>query len=242
MAMDGNDKLIEISHISVKYGAVKVLDDVSLFVRNREIVSLVGANGAGKSTLLKSISGMVPITRGDITFRGKRIALLPPHKIVGTGISHIPERRELFPELTVSENLELGAYLQKDKRQFEKIRDWCCELFPILRERMGQRADTLSGGEQQMLAIARGLMSSPKLLLLDEPSLGLAPKYVNEIFNIILSVNARGVTILLVEQNAHKALSVSKRGYVLENGRVAVEGESADLINSPKVKEAYLGG
>jgi branched-chain amino acid transport system ATP-binding protein len=242
MAMDGNNRLLEISQISVKYGAIKVLDDVSLFVRDGEIVSIVGANGAGKSTLLKSISGMVSITRGDITFLGKRIASLPPHKIVGMGIAHIPERRELFPDLTVSENLEMGAYLRKDKRQVEKTREWCFELFPILRERMNQGAGTLSGGEQQMLAIARGLMSNPKLLLLDEPSLGLAPKYVKEIFDIILTLNEGGVTVLLVEQNAHKALSISKRCYVLETGRVTVEGESADLMNSPKVKEAYLGG
>ncbi len=240
--MDGSDGLLEISHLSVKYGAARVLDDVSLSVRRGEIVSLVGANGAGKSTLLKSVSRMVPITEGNILFGGKRIGSLPTHKLVGMGIAHIPERRELFPDLTVSENLEMGAYLQRDKGQLEKTRNWCFELFPILRERLNQGAGTLSGGEQQMLAIARGLMSNPRLLLLDEPSLGLAPKYVDEIFDIILSVNAEGVTILLVEQNAHKALLISKRGYVLENGRVTVEGESADLIKSTKVKEAYLGG
>jgi branched-chain amino acid transport system ATP-binding protein len=242
MSVMEKDTLLDVSHISVKYDSTKVLEDVSLVIERGEIVSLVGANGAGKSTLLKAISGMVPIARGDIRFMDVPIVSLRPHKIVGMGISHIPERRELFTDLTVSENLEMGAYLQSQKKQIDRTRDWCFRLFPILKERMNQGADTLSGGEQQMLAIARGLMSNPTLLLLDEPSLGLAPKFVNEIFDIILSVNAEGVTILLVEQNAHKALSISGRSYVLENGRVAVEGRSADLINSPKVKEAYLGG
>jgi branched-chain amino acid transport system ATP-binding protein len=242
MGVREKDTLLDISHISVKYDSTKVLEDVSLVIRRGEIVSLVGANGAGKSTLLKAISGIVSIARGDIRFMDVPIVSLPPHKIVGMGISHIPERRELFTDLTVSENLEMGAYLQSQKKQIDRTRDWCFKLFPILKERMDQGAETLSGGEQQMLAIARGLMSNPKLLLLDEPSLGLAPKFVNEIFDIILSVNAEGVTILLVEQNAHKALSISERSYVLENGRVAVEGRSADLINSPEVKQAYLGG
>ncbi|RJR52376.1 MAG: ABC transporter ATP-binding protein [Desulfobacteraceae bacterium] len=240
--MGENDKLLSVLGISVKYGAARVLEGISLFVQAGEIVTIIGANGAGKSTLLKSISGTISISGGDIIYLGKSIASCSPHRIVGMGISHIPERRELFPDLTVLENLEMGAYLQKDKGQFIRTRDWCFELFPILRERTSQLATTLSGGEQQMLSIARGLMSCPKLLLLDEPSLGLAPKIIRDIFNILISVNREGLTVLLVEENAHQALAVSKRSYVLENGKVVAEGKSADLINSAKVKEAYLGG
>jgi branched-chain amino acid transport system ATP-binding protein len=234
--------VLNISNIYVNYDSVQVLKDVSIFVKKQEIVSLIGANGAGKTTTLRSISGIVPVVKGDITFWGTSTISIPPNKIVALGISQIPERRELFPDFTVLENLEMGAYLLKDKKQIKETMDWCFELFPIIRERIKQVSGTLSGGEQQMLAIARGLMSNPKLLLMDEPSLGLAPKYVNEIFEIVQSVNKRGVTILLVEQNAYQALSIAHRGYVLENGSISVEGESRFLITDDRVKKAYLGG
>ena len=234
--------LIDISHLCVAYDFIRVLEDVSLVVNHNEIVSLIGGNGAGKTTTLKAISGMIKISKGDIVYLNRRIVSLPPHKIVSLGISQVPERRELFSDLTVLENLEMGAYLQKEKRKIKKSMDWCFKLFPILLERTEQLAGTLSGGEQQMLAIGRGLMSNPKVLLLDEPSLGLAPRLVNEIFNIIETVNQEGVGVLLVEQNAYKALSISHRAYVLENGRIAIEGRSECLIADEKVKEAYLGG
>jgi branched-chain amino acid transport system ATP-binding protein len=234
--------VLNISNIYVNYDSVQVLKGVSIFVKEQEIVSLIGANGAGKTTTLRSISGIVPVVTGDITFWGTSTISIPPNKIVALGISQIPERRELFPDFTVLENLEMGAYLLKDKKQIKETMDWCFELFPIIRERIKQVSGTLSGGEQQMLAIARGLMSNPKLLLMDEPSLGLAPKYVNEIFEIVQSVNKKGVTILLVEQNAYQALSIAHRGYVLENGSISVEGESRHLITDDRVKKAYLGG
>ena len=211
-SMDQNI-VLNISNIYVNYDSVQVLKDVSILVKNREIVCLIGANGAGKTTTLRSISRIVPVVKGDITFWGTSTISIPPNKIVALGISQIPERRELFPDFTVLENLEMGAYLLKDKKQIKETMDWCFELFPIIKERMKQVSGTLSGGEQQMLAIARGLMSNPKLLLMDEPSLGLAPKFVNEIFEIVQSVNKRGVTILLVEQNAYQALSIAHRGY-----------------------------
>jgi branched-chain amino acid transport system ATP-binding protein len=239
---DESSLLIEVSSLGVAYNSIRILENVSLVVMEREIVSLIGANGAGKTTMLKAISGMVHIDKGNIVYRGRRIVSLPPHKIVALGISQVPERRELFADLTVLENLEMGAYLQREKRTVKTSMDWCFNLFPILEERVEQLAGTLSGGEQQMLAIARGLMSNPKLLLLDEPSLGLAPRVVNEIFSIVERVNAEGVSVLLVEQNAYMALSVSRRGYVLENGRIALEGESTQLVDSDTVRDAYLGG
>ena len=238
----GQNVVLNISNIYVNYDSVQVLKDVSIIVKNREIVCLIGANGAGKTTTLRSISRIVPVAKGDIAFWGKSIISIPPNKIVAMGISQIPERRELFPDFTVLENLEMGAYLLKDKKQIKETMEWCFELFPTIKERIKQISGTLSGGEQQMLAIARGLMSEPKLLLMDEPSLGLAPKYVNEIFEIVQSVNKKGVTILLVEQNAYQALSIAHRGYVLENGSISVEGESQYLIADDRVKKAYLGG
>ncbi len=239
--------LLEIRDVHVSYGAVRALAGVSLEVREGEIVTLLGSNGAGKSTLLKTISGLVPAQHGRIAYRGDggEIDLLarPAHRIVADGIAHVPEGRGVFGTLTVLENLEMGAYLRRDSAQIRADLGEIFELFPRLAERRPQRAETLSGGEQQMLAIGRALMSRPKLLLMDEPSLGIAPLLVKTIFETIRDINAqRGTTILVVEQNARVALGIAHRGYVLESGTVALSGSSAELRDNDEVRKAYLGG
>ncbi|WP_409272631.1 ABC transporter ATP-binding protein [Neobacillus sp. SCS-31] len=234
--------MLKVDGINVYYGNIHALKDVSLEINEGEIVTLIGANGAGKSTLLKTISGLLKPKRGQINFKGENIAGKAAQTIVKHGISHVPEGRRVFANLTVEENLELGAYLRKDKAgikaDFEKVYD----LFPRLLERKKQQAGTLSGGEQQMLAMGRALMARPRLLLLDEPSMGLAPLLVKTIFRIISEINETGTTILLVEQNAHMALSIANRAYVIETGRVVLSGTAAELNESEQVKMAYLGG
>jgi len=234
--------MIEIKDLDVHYGAVHAIKGVSLHAERGEIVTLIGANGAGKSTLLRAISGLVIPGAGSIRFEGKEITRVPPHTIVGLGISHAPEGRLVFANLTVEDNLELGAYRRRDRGEIESDRKKVFELFPRLLERRRQNAGTLSGGEQQMLAIGRALMSRPRLLLLDEPSLGLAPLLVREIFRTIEEINRQGVTILLVEQNAHMALGIARRGYVLETGCVRIEDEAKALLVNEEVRRAYLGG
>jgi len=234
--------LLEVESLDVYYGAVHALKGVSLRVEAGEIVTLIGANGAGKSTLLRTISGLVAPRAGRVRFEGRDLTRVPPHEIVGLGISQSPEGRMVFANLTVEDNLELGAYRRKDRAGIRKDRDEVYRMFPRLLERRKQPAGTLSGGEQQMLAIGRALMSRPRLLLLDEPSLGLAPLLVREIFKTVVEINRTGVTVLLVEQNAHMALSVAGRGYVLETGAVRLEDRAAALLENPEVKSAYLGG
>jgi branched-chain amino acid transport system ATP-binding protein len=232
--------LLEISGLNVYYGAIHALQGVSLSVEPGEIVTLIGANGAGKSTTLRTISGLLRPRGGSILFEGADLTRMPPERIVRCGVCQVPEGRRVFANLTVRENLEMGAYTRRDpgvKQDIERI----VETFPRLRERIAQPAGTLSGGEQQMLAIGRALMGRPRLLLLDEPSLGLAPFMVQEIFRIIREINQQGTTLLLVEQNAHKALSVAARGYVLETGRVVLSDSGAALLENPEVRKAYLG-
>ncbi len=235
--------MLEIKQLSVSYGAIKALHEVSLSVKAGAIVTLIGGNGAGKTTTLRAISGMVKPQAGQILFEGKSINGLPPHKLVGLGIAHCPEGRMVFANLTVHENLMMGAYLRHDKPGVAQDIDYVFSIFPRLKERDQQVAGTLSGGEQQMLAIGRALMSRPRLLMLDEPSLGIAPMLVKSIFEKILEINReRGVTILLVEQNANLALEVANFGYVLETGRILLADESSKLRADPKVRDAYLGG
>jgi branched-chain amino acid transport system ATP-binding protein len=235
--------MLEIKNLVVNYGAISALHGISLSVPDGKIVTLIGANGAGKTTTLKTISGLLKPATGEILYGGKNIAGLPPHKIVALGISQSPEGRMVFANLTVHENLLLGAYLQKDKQIIRSEQERVFRLFPRLKEREKQVAGTMSGGEQQMLAIGRALMSRPKLLLLDEPSLGLAPLLVKTIFEKIVEINReQGLTILLVEQNANLALEISHFGYVLETGKVVLQGDSCELRQNPKVKSAYLGG
>ena len=234
--------LLEVADLDVYYGAVHALKGIALRAAAGEIVTLIGANGAGKSTLLRTISGLVPARSGRVRFDGRDLGRMPPHEIVGLGISHAPEGRMVFANLTVEDNLEMGAYRRRDRAGVRADREQVFTLFPRLRERRRQAAGTLSGGEQQMLAIGRALMSRPRLLLLDEPSLGLAPLLVREIFRTIREINQRGVTVLLVEQNAHMALSVAGRGYVLETGRVRFEDEARRLLANEDVRRAYLGG
>lgn len=233
--------MIKVNNLNVLYGKLQALWDVSFHVEEGEIVALVGANAAGKSTVLNTISGLLRPTSGTIEFLGQEISKMPAHHIVETGISQIPEGRKLFPSMSVRENLELGAYIKQawDKRD-ETIED-ICRLFPILRERMKQSAGTLSGGQQQMVAIARGLMAKPKLCMFDEPSHGLAPILVSELFDIINSLHKHGTTILLVEQNVERTLEVADRAYVLENGRIVLEGTGEELVENKHVREAYLG-
>lgn len=235
--------MLEIKNLVVNYGAIAALHGISLSVPDGKIVTLIGANGAGKTTTLKTISGLLKPGSGEILYSGKNIGGLPPHKIVAHGISQSPEGRMIFANLTVLENLQLGAYLQKNKETVRCELEHVFALFPRLKERAKQIAGTMSGGEQQMLAIGRALMSRPKLLLLDEPSLGLAPLLVKTIFEKIVEINrAQGLTILLVEQNANLALEISHFGYVLETGKVVLQGDSCELRQNPKVKSAYLGG
>jgi len=235
--------MLEIKNLTVGYGAIPALHGISLSVKAGSIVTLIGANGAGKTTTLKAVSGLLKVQAGEILYEGRNIANLPPHQIVKLGLSHVPEGRMIFTNLTVLENLQLGAYLQQDRHIVRRELDHAFALFPRLKEREQQIAGTLSGGEQQMLAIGRALMSKPKLLLLDEPSLGLAPLLVKTIFEKIVEVNRQqGLTILLVEQNANLALEISHFGYVLETGKVVLSGDSAALRQNPQVKSAYLGG
>lgn len=233
--------MLEAKSINVFYGAIHALQDVSVSVQEGEIVSIIGSNGAGKSTLLRTISGLLRPRTGDVTFRGSDISNVAPDHIVRLGISHAPEGRRIFTNMSVLENLQLGAFIRKDG-EVGKDMEHVMQRFPKLKERIKQSAGTLSGGEQQMLAIGRALMSRPKLLLLDEPSLGLAPNLVSEIFKIIADLSGDGVTILLVEQNAHRALEIANRAYVLETGRIVLSDTGKALLNNPKVKEAYLGG
>jgi branched-chain amino acid transport system ATP-binding protein len=233
--------MLELKGVRTYYGNIEALKEISLTVSEGEIITLIGANGAGKSTTLMSISGIVPPRFGEIRFLDKPIHDLNPDEIVALGISQVPEGRRIFPQLTVLENLDMGAFLRKDKAGIKKDMDHIFALFPILAERQHQGGGTLSGGEQQMLAISRALMARPRLLLMDEPSLGLAPLIVRVIFDIIKKINEEGTTIFLVEQNAHMALKVAHRGYVMENGRITLEGNAQNLLVNEEVKKAYLG-
>lgn len=234
--------MLEIKNLNVHYGVIHALKDVSLTVKQGEIVTLLGANGAGKTTTLRTISGLNKATGGKAVFEGKDITNLPASKRVEMKISQVPEGRRIFPAMTIVENLELGAYLRSDKANIKKDMDNVYELFPILGQRKKQTAGTLSGGEQQMLAMGRALMSRPKILLLDEPSMGLAPLLVREIFDIIVNINNTGTTILLVEQNAKMALSIAHRAYVIETGSIVMSGIGKELAKSDEIKNAYLGG
>lgn len=234
--------MLKLSNIQTFYGNIMALKDVSLDVSEGEIITLIGANGAGKTTTLMSVSGIVPPRTGEIFFMGKPIHTLSPDQIVSLGVSQVPEGRRIFPFLTVMENLDMGAFLRKDKEGIRKDLDYIFALFPILAERRNQPGGTLSGGEQQMLAISRAMMARPRLLLLDEPSLGLAPIIVRKIFEIIRQINAeQNTTVFLVEQNANLALKVAHRGYVMENGKITLSDSSANLLSNEAVKKAYLG-
>lgn len=234
--------MLEVKDIDVYYGAIHALKKLSITVEKGSIVTLIGANGAGKTTTLKTISGLLRPRSGSIMFDNVDITKVPPEKIVGKGISQVPEGRRVFPSMTVLENLEMGAYLRNDKKEIEADLEGVFFRFPRLKERKKQMAGTLSGGEQQMLAIGRALMARPQLLLMDEPSMGLAPLLVKEIFSIIKDINERGTTILLVEQNANMALSIADKAYVIETGEIVLQGSAQELMNSPEVKKAYLGG
>jgi len=242
MAMIQNDRMLEVEDLNVYYGAIFALKGISFYLNQGEIVALIGANGAGKSTTLNTISGLLRARQGVIRFQGEEITQTLSEQIVRKGISQVPEGRKIFATLTVMENLEMGAYVQNKKEEIEKNVQNVFQRFPRLSERRSQLGGTLSGGEQQMLAIARGLMSNPKLLLLDEPSMGLSPLLVEQIFTIIRDINDQGTSILLVEQNAQMALSIADRGYVLETGTVVLEGPAQELLHNEMVVEAYLGG
>ncbi|MGQ9556769.1 MAG: ABC transporter ATP-binding protein [Desulfurispora sp.] len=233
--------MLEVNNLEVYYGAIRALHGVSFQVEKGEIVTLIGANGAGKSTTMRTISGLIRPKAGEVVFLGQRIDHVPAHRIVRLGISHVPEGRMIFPNLTVYENLLMGAYTRQDKGEIAASLDMVMERFPRLRERQKQLAGTLSGGEQQMVAMGRGLMSKPQLLILDEPSMGLSPLLVEEIFAIIQDINRQGTTILLVEQNAFMALQVAHRAYVLETGRIVLSGNAAEVQSNPQVRSAYLG-
>jgi len=233
--------LLEVRDLEAGYGPIRALDHVSLDVEDGELVALIGANGAGKTTLLMAISGVVPSRGGSIRFAGSPLMAVKPHEVMRLGIGHAPEGRRIFPRLTVRENLELGGFTQTDRAKLSRDIDEACGLFPVLGERMDQLGGTLSGGEQQMLAIARALVGHPRLLLLDEPSLGLAPLVVAKVFEVIASLSARGISVLLVEQNARAALKLAHRGYVLETGRITLTGGGAELAADRRVRDAYLG-
>ncbi len=233
--------LLEVKDLQVYYGMIQALKGISFNVDKGEIIALIGANGAGKTTTLQAVTGLLPKKAGTVTLNGTDITKLPPHKIVKMGMAHVPEGRRVFARLTVYQNLNMGAYTKRDKDAFSKNLEMVYEKFPRLKERRNQLAGTLSGGEQQMLAMGRALMSQPGILLMDEPSMGLSPIYVNEIFQIIEEVSASGTTVLLVEQNAKKALSIADRAYVLETGKVVLEGKASDLLNDESIKKAYLG-
>ena len=233
--------LLEVRDLEAGYGPIRALDHVSLDVEDGELVALIGANGAGKTTLLMAISGVVPSRGGSIRFAGSPLMAVKPHEVMRLGIGHAPEGRRIFPRLTVRENLELGGFTQTDRARLSRDIDEACGLFPVLGERMDQLGGTLSGGEQQMLAIARALVGHPRLLLLDEPSLGLAPLVVAKVFEVIASLSARGISVLLVEQNARAALKLANRGYVLETGRITLTGSGTELAADRRVRDAYLG-
>ncbi|WP_297863120.1 ABC transporter ATP-binding protein [uncultured Acidaminococcus sp.] len=234
--------MLTIKNLNVYYGAIHAVKDLNMEVGDGEIVTLIGSNGAGKSTTLHTISGLIKPKTGSILYKGNEIVGIPAHKLVGQGLVQVPEGRHVFAEMTVMENLDMGAYLRKDKDGIARDKEKVFEKFPRLKERISQTAGTLSGGEQQMLAMGRALMSRPQLLLLDEPSMGLAPLLVREIFSIIKEINSEGTTVLLVEQNANMALSIADRAYVLETGRVVLSGTAAELAASEAVQKAYLGG
>ena len=234
--------LLEVNDLAVNYGLIKAVKGVSFEVNEGEIVSLIGANGAGKTTIMHALNGIIPKAAGTVAFNGADITSIPAHKLVSLGMAQVPEGRRIFQELTVYENLKMGYFIKKDKAEFNRKIEEMYSYFPILKERSKQIAGTLSGGEQQMLAMSRALMSSPKLLLLDEPSMGLSPLYVSTIFDMIKTVNKAGTTVLLVEQNAKKALSIADRAYVLDLGRMIKTGTGAELLSDKAVIEAYLGG
>ncbi len=233
--------MLEIKDLEVYYGMIQAIKGISFEVNEGEVIALIGANGAGKTTILHTISGLIAPKKGSITFEGQEITKIPAHKIVENGLAQVPEGRRVFPSLSVLQNLKLGAYTRKDKKEIDDTLKMIYERFPRLEERKNQPAGTLSGGEQQMLAMGRALMSKPRIILMDEPSMGLSPIFVNEIFDIIKQVSAGGTTVLLVEQNAKKALSIADRGYVLETGKIVKEGKASDLLNDEAVKKAYLG-
>ena len=233
--------MLELKDVHVQYGQVRALEGITITVAAGETVVLVGANGAGKSTTLRTISALVPFTQGEILVEGERIDRWTAHSLVQRGIIHVPEGRQVFPRMSVSENLDLGAYFCHDAPELRRRLDRVLQLFPVLGQRRNQPAGTLSGGEQQMLAIGRGLMAEPRLLMLDEPSLGLAPALVDSIFDVLVELNRQGTTLLLVEQNANIALSIADRGYVLETGRIVQHGAAADLLDDEDVRRAYLG-
>lgn len=239
--MEGSDVILELKNIVAHYGNIKSLKDINLKVYKNEIVSLIGRNGAGKTTTLKVISSILRATEGDVIYNGKDINKLQPYVVASMGISSVPEGRRIFSNMTVEENLEMGGFKFRDKKRVKKNISEVYELFPRLFERKSQKGGTLSGGEQQMLAIGRALVSEPDILLLDEPSMGLAPILVNMIFEIIVKLNKEGKTILLVEQNARKSLKISNRAYVIQNGEIILEGSGSDLLSNPQVIEAYLG-
>ena len=232
--------MLEISNLEVYYGIIQAIKGISFEVNEGEIVALIGANGAGKTTILHTVTGLIPSSAGKIFFEGKEITKVPGYKIVSMGMAHVPEGRRVFSQLSVYENLKLGAYTRKDKNEFEETLKMIYGRFPRLEERRNQLAGTLSGGEQQMLAMGRALMSHPKLIVMDEPSMGLSPIYVDEIFDIIQEINKTGTTVLLVEQNAKKALSIADKAYVLETGNIVLSGDAKDLMNDDSVKKAYL--
>ena len=235
-------ELLSVKNINVYYGSIHAIKDVSFHVDEGEIVTLIGANGAGKTTTMHAISGLLKLTSGEITYDGNLISKMEAHKIVRLGLAQVPEGRRVFSGLTVQQNLQMGAYTRRDgKEAIQNDFDMVFDLLPRLKERRNQPAGTLSGGEQQMLAVGRALMCKPKILLLDEPSMGLSPLLVKEIFKIIRDINRQGVTVLLVEQNAKMALDIANRAYVLETGNISIEGNAADLLNDPRVKKAYLG-
>ena len=233
--------MLEIKDLEVYYGMIQAIKGVSFEVNEGEVIALIGANGAGKTTILHTVTGLLEAKSGSVTFDGKNITKVPAHKIVSMGMAHVPEGRRVFANLTVLQNLRMGAYSRKDKDEIEETLKTVYQRFPRLEERQNQLAGTLSGGEQQMLAMGRALMSHPRIILMDEPSMGLSPIFVNEIFNIIQEVSAGGTTVLLVEQNAKKALSISDRAYVLETGKIVLEGDAEELLNNDSIKKAYLG-
>ena len=233
--------MLEVKNLEVYYGVIQAIKGISFEVNEGEVIALIGANGAGKTTTLQTITGMLKPEKGEVIFNGVDISKIPGHKIVPMGMAHVPEGRRVFAQLSVYENLKMGAYTRKDKNEIEEYLKMVYKRFPRLEERKNQLAGTLSGGEQQMLAMGRALMSKPKIILMDEPSMGLSPIFVEEIFNIIKEISAGGTTVLLVEQNAKKALSIANRAYVLETGKISLSGKASDLINDASVKKAYLG-
>lgn len=233
--------MLEVKDLQVYYGMIQAIKGISFEVNQGEVIALIGANGAGKTTILHTVTGLIAPKTGSIVFEGQDITKIPAHKIVSMGMAHVPEGRRVFAQLSVYDNLKMGAYTRKDKNEIEESLEMVYKRFPRLEERKNQMAGTLSGGEQQMLAMGRALMSKPKIILMDEPSMGLSPIFVNEIFDIIQEVSASGTTVLLVEQNAKKALSIADRAYVLETGNIALEGDAKVLMNDDSIKKAYLG-